>query len=182
MPPDYRAYVKKSRGGVEWGNTYAITAASETAAYAVAQAIGELERSITWVGVQFMGIRISTWAADGRTGRTHPFSGNGSVNVSNIMPPEVCVRVQLFPGVKQASVKFYRFACDGNEQAEGYISNSRHYANHIRNSADCRFWIRGQRRGRYFGLQCRPVSRQSPAVSSMGSACWRRRRGLIGPY
>jgi hypothetical protein len=121
MPPSHRLYIKKKFGGYEWGNTYAVNAADEDAAYAVGLLLGESERTYTWNGVSFNGIRVSTWAEDGRTGRTRPFAGLGLVAMANPLPPEACVRIQFFPGVKQASVKFYRFLLNGTDQAAGVI-------------------------------------------------------------
>lgn len=121
MAPTHRVYIKKSYAGYEWGNTYAVNASDEDGAYAVGIALANIERAHTWNGVNFEGIRVSTWAQDGRTGRTRPNAGPGDVAMTAPLPIECCVRVQFFPGVKQASVKFYRFMCHAMDQVAGVL-------------------------------------------------------------
>jgi hypothetical protein len=121
MPPGFRVYTKKTRGGYEWGNTYAVNAANLAAAVVIAGQLAELERINTWNGVIFDGVRVSTWAQDGRTGSTYPFSGVGANTLANPLPIECCVRMQFFPGVKQANIKYFRYVLDGTSQADGVI-------------------------------------------------------------
>lgn len=122
MAPTFRIYTKKKWGGYEWGNTYYANAFDEADARDIGQSIANLERSITWNGVQFTGVRISTFTQDGRTGRTYASAGYGDLPLPNVLPPEVCVRVQLLPGFKQSSVKFYRFCMRGIGQNAGLIA------------------------------------------------------------
>lgn len=121
MPPTHRLYIKKRWKGFEWGNTYAVNAADAAAAYAIGQDIMALEQTYTWEEVDFYGVRVSTWAADGRTGRTYPGGGAGDVAFTYPLPIECALRIQFFPGVKQASVKYYHFMLQGQDQVAGEI-------------------------------------------------------------
>lgn len=123
MPPTHRVYTKKRYGGYEWGNTYNVSAANLAAAVVIGGQLAALEKANSWNGVIFDGIRVSTWAQDGRTGSTYPFSGVGANTLANPLPIECCVRMQFFPGFKQAGVKFFRFILDGSSQSAGKINS-----------------------------------------------------------
>lgn len=119
--PLYRIETIKQWGQAEWGNRYYVNATDEADAAVQGAAIAMVEKAHTASLVLFHRIRVSTAAADGRTGRTYPINEAGSVNMTYPLPIEVCVVVQFYPGQKQAGKKFYHFACDGNFQAAGLM-------------------------------------------------------------
>lgn len=122
--PLYKVYTKKHYRGYEWGNTYHVTAETEAAAAAIAQQIVTLERAATWVDVAFDGYRISTAAIDGRLGRTYGLALVGQVVIANVMPIEVCGRIDLLPGFRQPNRKYYHFVMGGAEQVAGELNTT----------------------------------------------------------
>lgn len=121
--PLFRVEPKMQRGGASWSNRWIVTASSEADAVVAGGAITELVRQGTWSGVQFVGVRVSSLAVDGRTGRTYPFSGVGGQAMSNPLPIFNCAVLSLFPGFKQANKKFLHYFLDGSEQVDGLITS-----------------------------------------------------------
>lgn len=120
----YRLEVKKRWNTAEWGNRYYVDAVSETAAAILGETIASFERSFLWNGVTIFGIRVSTAAQDGRTGRTFPTNLVGAVAMPNPLPIFNCIVMQLYPGQKQAGKKYYHFCLDGANQVAGTINNT----------------------------------------------------------
>lgn len=123
----FRIETIKERGQARWSNRYYVNAADQAAAASLGQALAEQERLMSWNGVRFLGVRSSSAAADGRTGRMYQKTGAtmGAVIMTNVLPIEVCVRFVFNPGPRQPGVKYYRFVVDGDEQDEGIIFSSR---------------------------------------------------------
>lgn len=113
----FRLETKKRWGTAEWGNRYYVNAADRNGAAAAGLAILHAERAASWNGVEFVGVRVSTAAVDGRTGRTFANTGQkfGALVYPNVPPIEVCVRALFEPGIKQPGVKFYHFGISGQE-------------------------------------------------------------------
>lgn len=119
----YRVETKKQWGAASWVNRYYVNAASQAAAATAGLALLEIERQHTSNLVSFIGARVSTAAADGRTGRTYLSTGTvlGAFNFNFNPPIEIAARVLFEPGPQQPGVKYYHFCVDMNAQQAGAL-------------------------------------------------------------
>lgn len=124
--PIFRIYVKQTWQGYEWGNTFYVNAASETAAVDAGLGLQTVISANTWNLVTFPGVRVSTAAQDGRTGRTYGGTFVGGLSLVRPLPIFNCGRVQFVPGVKQANTKFFHFTIGGSEQSAGELEGPPH--------------------------------------------------------